>query len=200
MAEAAQQDSIRRRLAQSNDPRAARVRSQLFAAAHRLECASHPVSVSTLTKEAGVSRSVFYAHFADIADFVLQMQREHIDALASAFRDTDTADLREAGLAGQLAFVSYFSDHRETYRAVMSLAGEGVVTGGIAAVIKDAIASHIRRFARLPEGLSEEAAATYISGGIAHLIAGWLLDPDPIDEASLAQCLTDLMPGWLYAD
>lgn len=144
-----------------------------------------------------MSRSVFYAHFSGMTDFVLKMQQRHFDALAAAFATTPIDDLRSAGLEGQRALVAHFSDNRDLYRSVFSLSGSAGVAG-TTAVIKRAIATHIDRFCQLPQGLTKEIAATYISGGITHLIASWLSDEDPIDDEVLARSLMDLMPDWLY--
>lgn len=175
------------------------MRTQLFAAAQRLGRSGRPVSVSTLARDAGVSRSVFYAHFSDIADFASQMQRQHFDALASALQDVKVEDLRQVAFEGQRALVTHFAENRDLYRAVLALTGPDGLKASITSVLTRAIIGHIRRFCRLPQGLSEDVAATYVAGGTATLIALWLSDEEPVDEATLAQSLMDLMPAWLYA-
>jgi AcrR family transcriptional regulator len=192
------QQAIRRRLGDSTDPRAARVRSRLFAAAERLGRSGQAVSVSTLVRDAEVSRSVFYAHFSDIADFASQMQRQRVEALVSAFDDVQVDDLRQAGLEGQRVLVAHFADNRDLYRAVLSLTGPAGIIADTTEVLQRAVVGHIRRFCRLPHGLTEDRAATFIAGGTASLVSAWLSDEDPVDQESLARTLMALMPNWLY--
>ena len=79
----------------SSDPRAERVRSALLGAAFELahQRRIEDISVSDLVRQAGVSRPVFYKHFADRDEAVTAAVRASLDeTLAGAVDDHDRLD------------------------------------------------------------------------------------------------------------
>lgn len=200
MGEDAPQEVIRKRAGRSRDPRAERVRRDLFAAAEQMGRAGEPVSVSSLVKRAGVSRSAFYVHFADLADFALRLQQQHLDAIAEAADAGRASDPRSAMLRAQHDLVAHFAANRDLYRLAFSLTGTTGIEEDTAAAIERAIRRHIELFCTRPEGVRTDLAATYIAGAATHLVSAWLLGAIDADEETLALHLFELMPPWMYGD
>lgn len=198
MGDDAPQQATRERAGRSRDPRAERVRRDLFAAAERMGRAGAPVSVSSLAKEAGVSRSAFYVHFADLADFALRLQQQHLDAIARAADADRAADPRSAMLQAQHDLVAHFAANRDLYRLAFTLAGTTGIGEDTAAAIERAIQRHIELFCAPPAGLRADLAANYIAGAVTNLISSWLLGAVDADRETLAQHLFALLPPWMY--
>lgn len=108
--------------AQSTDPRAARVREAMKAAAFDLAL-HHPigeVSVQDITAAAGVSRQVFYQHFADRDDAVAASVADsfRLAVPPGAVHDPQTALRRLEQLAAYTA--EYRTLYRNLYPGVVS--------------------------------------------------------------------------------
>jgi AcrR family transcriptional regulator len=198
MGEEAPQEGARRRTKRSSDPRAERVRNDLFAAAERMGLQGLPISVSSLVQQAGVSRSAFYVHFADLADFALRLQQLHFDAIARAAEADLVSDPRAAMLQSQRDLVSHFAANRDLYRLAFSVAGTTGIGEDTAVAIERALRRHIDLFCSPPAGIRSDLASPYVAGAATNLIAAWLLGTVAADEETLAQHLFTLMPPWMY--
>lgn len=64
----------------AQDPRPARTRAAIFAAARDLTVADGEVTVNALAKRAGVSRAAFYSHFSGLDDLMGAMLSQMLDA------------------------------------------------------------------------------------------------------------------------
>ncbi|WP_449283654.1 TetR/AcrR family transcriptional regulator [Leucobacter sp.] len=198
MGEQAPQEDARRRAKRSNDPRAERVRNDLFAAAERMGLQGLPISVSSLVQQAGVSRSAFYVHFADLGDFALRLQQLHFDAIAQAAEADLLSDPGAAMLQSQRDLVAHFAANRDLYRLAFSVAGTTGIGEDTAAALERAIRRHIDLFCSPPPGIRPDLASAYIAGAATNLIAAWLLGTASVDEETLAQHLFALMPPWMH--
>ena len=63
----------------AQDPRPARTRAAIFAAARDLTSADGEVTVNALAKRAGVSRAAFYSHFSGLDDLMGAMLQQMLD-------------------------------------------------------------------------------------------------------------------------
>ncbi|MBL3700920.1 TetR/AcrR family transcriptional regulator [Leucobacter luti] len=181
-----------------SDPRSAAIHAKLYAAAEALGASGAAFSVAGLTREAGVSRSVFYVHFADLRDFALHLQQTRFHEIAAAAEVERGANASEAMLQANRRLVAHFSANRQLYRAVFALGGTSDAQRGTAAEIRAALLRHISIAATLPPGIAAELVASYFAYAVTGILADWLNDPAATDEESLALHLFALLPPWLY--
>ncbi|MFF8816391.1 TetR/AcrR family transcriptional regulator [Leucobacter sp. NPDC015123] len=180
------------------DPRSERVRARLLAAATELGAHGESFSVSALARRAGVSRSVFYVHFDDLADFALHLQQVHIGEIAHAAALERDADPHDAMLRSQRALVAHFGANRSLYRAAFSLAGGGAAGEGTVAALSTAIMIHISEVGTMPAGMRADIAARYIAEAVTGVLASWLAGELEASEEELAQHLYALLPSWMH--
>lgn len=194
--EAAQIGQVRTSLRQSSDPRAERTRANLFAAAARLSSSDAPVTVSALVREAGVSRAVFYTHFADLGDLALRMQEPHFATIAAAASAGRADDPEGAMLRSQRELVEHIETHRSLYIAALQLPGHAVANR-MADAMRAPIEAHVLAVGA-PSGVRADIAARYIAAAAAQLVEQWLLGAFEADSETLAQHLFALMPAWMH--
>lgn len=187
---------VRENLKTSGDPRAERTRQGLFDAAARLCADNREVSVSAITRELGVSRSVFYTHFADVSDLALRMQEPLFADIAATASVARTTDPHAAMLDSQRRLVGHFAQHRALYRAALRLPGVSA-THRIQEAMEPPIAAHISEVGA-PRGVRADIASRYIASAAAHLLAAWILDEIEADEETIANHLYALMPPWMH--
>src|SRR5699024_974284 len=77
----------------AQDPRPARTRAAIFAAARDLTVADGEVTVNALAKRAGVSRAAFYSHFSGLDDLMGAMLSQMLDTAWA--RGTESKDRGE---------------------------------------------------------------------------------------------------------
>ncbi|MGW8482786.1 TetR/AcrR family transcriptional regulator [Microbacterium sp. NPDC055903] len=189
-------DLVRRGLQESADPRADRTRRRLFDAAQVLSAKDADVSVSALVREAGVSRSAFYTHFADLGELALRMLEPafvEIAETAAAARDEDPhRAMREA----QDRLAAHVHADRALYRAAFLLPG-GTLLERIREAMIAPIAAHIDAV-RPPTGLRAELAARYVAGAATTVLADWVTGRIEASPAEIADHLYVLMPTWMH--
>jgi AcrR family transcriptional regulator len=150
------------------DLRVTRTRFALAGALSRLAIAKgmEAVTVADLVREAGISRSTFYAHFAGKADFVSRS----FAGMIRAFARHDAS----AGLLPARALTEHFAGQRDFGRALrrwtelqlMLRAGELEMRALAAAKLA----------ARRPDlsRAERETVATFLAGGLMGLVRAWM--------------------------
>lgn len=187
---------LRRALRDSDDPRAARTRLSLFEATQRLCADGRDVSVSAIVREASVSRSVFYTHFADLGELALRMTEPSFADIAAHAAVERDADPRQAMLEAQRRLVEHFAEHGALYRAAFQLPGDAVVDR-VRATMQPPIDAHIEAVGA-PGGLRPELAARYIASAATHVLAAWVRGEIEADAEVIAHHLYALMPTWMH--
>jgi AcrR family transcriptional regulator len=127
------------------------------------------VSVREICDEAEVSRSTFYAHYADKDD----LKRSGLRHLRLELDNHQAgADACCAGSSLEQALFEHAARYRNHYRAL--------VRGGVAAMVLESVrkivAETIRKKLRSEEtdAKSREAAVQFLAGGYVALLTGWL--------------------------
>ncbi|MCI2956872.1 TetR family transcriptional regulator [Agromyces atrinae] len=189
-------DDVRRALRDSSDPRAERTRQRLFEAAEALSATGDDVSVSALVRQAGVSRSVFYTHFADVGELALRMIEPVIDEIAQTAAEERLQDPHRAMRAAQTRLVAHVDGDRALYRAAFRLPGDGLMTA-MRDAMRVPIAVHIE-VVGAPDGLDVDLVSRYVAGAVIHLLSDWVLDRVDADPETIAQHLYALMPTWMH--
>lgn len=165
----------------SSDPRAERVRGLLREAAFGLahERPVDEVTVADLVGRAGVSRQVFYQHFADRDDAVAT-------AIATAFADA------AAGIAGDprtriVRLFDFAAEHRDAYRNVVPSAVTQRVVAAFRAELLPACAEIAAQAMPVVGNLADvapDAVSRFLVGGFQEVLRSWMEDPTPTDLRS----------------
>lgn len=169
----------------SRDPRAARSRAALYAAAVRLVSGrgSASVPVTDLAEVAGVSRQLVYLHFADRDGLLVAA------ALDLARRELLPA--RESGRAAVLATARHFAAHRAFYRALLTGPCAFALTTALGELLAPVNRHAVRALFgdRVPAGTVDDLAV-FLTGGAGAVINAWLLGAEEtLDPEDLADRL-----------
>jgi AcrR family transcriptional regulator len=191
----------------AEDPRPARTREAVLAAATRLldESPDEVPTMQAIAQAAGVSRTSLYKQFPDLTSLAMQL-------MDRTFADLGRDDLHRRGAPGAhpdlsartavRGFVDYLHRHRAFYRSSL----EWQVTSRVHEAIVNSYADRIRASARLirdaPTGDDLEDQALFIAGGVIGRVTAWIRDDDPaLSDPDLAEQTTTrliaLMPAWL---
>lgn len=188
-------ETLRRTLETSRDPRVGRTRQAIADAVRRLDDSGESISVTAITRAAGISRASFYSHYSGIDDLALAISREAFATIEALWKQDDDTPF-EAMRRAQRRLVGHFTRDRGLYAAVAALPVARdthlALVRAMAAVIEDALAVH----PALPPGLQVEATSRYIAGAAVGLIDAWITGEIDLDEDALVDHLVRLLPSW----
>jgi len=188
------QDSLRTRRVGSSDRRVLKTRRRLIDAFRRLVDADEirTAGVATIVREAGTTRSSFYAHFSGIGDLAA--------TALSDFSESVIADARSAILDGAsktvvnrqvlLDIVRFVADHRTTYGVL--LISDPAFAEGFAAGLTESVLVTLRTRETL--AADPEVTARYIAAGTLAAISWWLADGAERTAEELADALIAIAP------
>ncbi|WP_327145441.1 TetR/AcrR family transcriptional regulator [Nocardia sp. NBC_01327] len=181
------------------DPRSVRTRQQLLAAFERqLETGEIAPTVSSLAREAGVSRSAFYKHFTGADEVGVAAFRAILDdfePLGGGRANADIAPEMATAASFEELFV-HLGRHRRLCSAVLIADVQVPVLAELGTTLVEHLAEAIGRVGAKPEGLDPAQAATFLVGGILGLFLAWLQDSDH-DADGLASVVASMLPDWL---
>jgi AcrR family transcriptional regulator len=180
----------------AEDPRPARTRATILEAITRLGDDGATLSVAAVTREAGISRSSFYAQFADLDDVAVQL----VDELFGRVRALD-ADLRssatplEATRATLTAILDEFSARRALYGAALGDQISGQARRRILALFAEGAQVTMTRVA--PDGIDPEIAARFLAAGVLGTLTDWLKTDEPRATSEVLAQLLAMLPPWV---
>jgi AcrR family transcriptional regulator len=192
-------DEIRQTTRASNDPRAVRTRSAITAAVRALIAEGEPSpSVSQIVRRAGVSRSSFYAQFANLdqlAAAVFSQAFTEIESASIVARAAAAAPSPETTRQAVERLVRHVDAHRDFYRHSFpaTFAGHDEAVGALAAQLRESIPL----LYRAPPGVSVEATARWIAGGKLAVLRSWLTGSLAGSVEDVTSQIVALLPGWL---
>ena len=188
------------------DPRPARTRAAIFAAARDLSVSDGEVNVNALAKRAGVSRAAFYSHFAGLDDLMAAMIQEMFEA---AHERGDAyvrrgGTLHESVRLGYGALAVYMERHHAFLRGSLDWKISHRVYLGLQSMLA---AQHQFALERLgdevPPALRGQATARSLTGASLALVENWLLETEEEaadgttpDVAGLLEALLVNAPTW----
>lgn len=178
----------------SVDPRAARTRQIILDAVSRLTAAGfREISVSDVVREAGVSRSSFYTHFANLDEVAVGMlDRDFWSSGPTIGTGTGASIAREA----YTALAGHLTGHQVLFSSVLDLPLASRAYDEAIGAYADRIVEAIVARAVVPADISPDAAATYVAGGARTLISAWMRGSVPISDDELVEQLVALLPAW----
>ena len=180
------------------DPRSVRTRRQLLAAFERqLEAGETVPTVSSLAREAGVSRSSFYKHFTGAEEVGVAAFREVLDEF-EPWSDTGRSSPRitASAAASFEELFAHLGTHRQLCSAVLITDVQIPAMAELHAALVMHLTDAIGRVDAKPDGVDGTQAATFLVGGILSLFIAWLQDP-ALGVGELAATVEAMLPQWL---
>jgi AcrR family transcriptional regulator len=188
------------------DPRPARTRAAIFAAARELSAADGEVTVNALAKRAGVSRAAFYSHFTGLDALMAAMLQGMFDAAWARGRAAhdDGATIETHIQHGFSMMVAYVERHHAFLRGALDWKFSHRTYMLLTKMLSDL---HVEALRRIPEGVpsrpGHEALARSISGTELAHIEQWLIDTEQaakdgerIDATELLETVLVSAPSW----
>ncbi|WP_232820141.1 TetR/AcrR family transcriptional regulator [Brachybacterium sp. YJGR34] len=188
------------------DPRPARTRAAIFAAARELSASDGEVTVHALAQRAGVSRAAFYTHFSGLDELAGAMFQRLFDAVHVQSREANeqgqsTPEMIRFGFGAMVAYVEQHhaflrgaQDWKFSHRTYMTLVD----------TLTDLHAQALSAIGEaMPAHLDRPAAARWITGGELALIDHWLReteqaarDGQALDATPLLRSMLETAPPW----
>ncbi|WP_422117814.1 TetR/AcrR family transcriptional regulator [Brachybacterium sp. UNK5269] len=188
------------------DPRPARTKAALFAAARNLCAAGDKVTVNDLVRLARVSRSAFYTHYEDIEDLLGEMldemfegQEARVAALAAAGRSA-----QEIVHATAASMAAYACVHQAFLRGSLNWKVRHRAYVGVVQTCARLHEEALRQMGKdLPADVDIARTAQFFAGGTMQVIVDWfvLAGQDvhggaEADENALVTSLLRVLPSW----
>jgi AcrR family transcriptional regulator len=169
--------------AATDDPRAARSKRALVAAATELLDAHDldALSITQVVAAAGVTRPTFYQHFGDLAELARAAAVTRLDTEFERYQPV-SADVGD-GLARVEPVVRQLLEHLAAHRAFYRRVLHGPRSGSAVNAAVDLVARRILERSPLlqsvadPESEEIRDSVVIVSGGIVWLLSGWLGTP-----------------------
>ncbi|WP_329254239.1 TetR/AcrR family transcriptional regulator [Streptomyces sp. NBC_01478] len=160
------------------DPRVLRSRAALEAALRELvtERDLRQISVADLTKRAGVNRSTFYEHYADVHDLAVAACTATYDQLVAA-APIPHSQLTPDGspLPNPLpSLFTHVADHAPLYRALLCDEGSARMINHL--LHRITLAARISRGLRTGEGTAADTPHDPVSAFLAGAVLGTVID------------------------
>lgn len=190
---ALKQEELRRRMLDSADARVLRTRRKLVAAYRELLDEGSELTVTRVSRRAGVTRSSFYAHFGDTNDLATTALTEFSEAIISVARAAvrTGASTRHANRLLLVELVQFLDEHREVYRDLL------VPGGGFHAAVRRSFTEQAQQTLSTREKLhaDPDVTAHYVANGLLGVISWWLTETTQRSPEEVAAALIAVMPA-----
>jgi len=155
------------------------------------------IAVSDIVREAGISRSSFYAHFEDAAAVASALLREDLVVADVAESDADDRTGSIALRRGYGRLVDRLVDRHAFHARLRARASARVASDD--AVLETVLALHREVLARahVPASVDSELTATFAAGGVLAVVGAWLAGSLDGTDEELVDHLVALLPPWL---
>jgi AcrR family transcriptional regulator len=198
-------DSIRSGLQTSQDPRVGRSRAAIIAAARELAAKAASGSVITafdVIRTAGVSKGLFYSHFANLDEVVTLIFRSEFELnrrlYLNDYNDPKVNRL-QALRSAQVRIVNQFTNNRPLFAGLATQSGTVPIRAEMTRSLTIEISATLATLDSIPPDVQIDIVATYIVGGITALMNAWLLDEIVASPDKLVEHLLRQLPAWLSA-
>ncbi|MWV49807.1 TetR family transcriptional regulator [Rathayibacter sp. VKM Ac-2803] len=186
----------------AGDPRSRRTRRRVFDAVERLVMQAEGeraegIAVSDIVREAGISRSSFYAHFDDAAHVASALIREDLVVAEVAGADATDGSGALALRRGYARLIDRLVDRHAFHARLRARASARVASDD--AVLDTVLALHREVLARVevPGSVDPELTATFAAGGVLAVVGSWLAGSLDGTDEELVERLVALLPPWL---
>lgn len=194
-----------RPMADNTDARALRTRAKLVEAFHQVvtDTDLDEISVSALTRAAGVNRTSFYAHFSSPDDLAIHALGELLDVVSSAdilLRSENALSAEAASRRALTEIVGFVWERRASYARLLG----PTAPSRLPVAVTDAFAAHAARSLQEMPGRPADAdpvvTAQFIAAGVLHVVGRWLAEPRRWSRERLVVALMHCLPGWVTSD
>ena len=196
-----------RRMLASSDPRAVRTRQKLVDAFHAGIAGGDlsSMSVSSLSRAAGMNWTSFYSHFASPEDLAIHALSELFDVVGRAGIAARAAHSMPAAEASRRALqdiVGFVHERREPYARVLGSAAAPRLVQAVTEAFTERTAESLARMPSLPPGADVRVTARFLAGGVLGVIGAWLsvAEGPSRSPGELVEALVQCLPGWLKSD
>ncbi|UCR90228.1 TetR/AcrR family transcriptional regulator [Mycetocola spongiae] len=181
--------SLRQTRRGSPDPRSASTRQVILDAVGELSLAgADDFSVSDIVRRAGISRSSFYAHFADLAAVAEELLTQAFSEVVELERTRRRDDYLTEYQATRIGY-RYLVDHLVDNFSFYGMASRS-------ALLRPAYDETLLRYAReLVRDSGNLAQALYVSGGVLTVIRSWMDGDLDLDDDQIVSVLVELHPA-----
>lgn len=188
------------------DPRPARTRAAIFAAARELSATDGEVTVNALAQRAGVSRAAFYSHFSGLDDLMaailgtmFDLQLERAEKLAAEGRS-----IQELVQAAVATMVAYVDRHQAFLRGGLEWKFSHRTYLILVKTLSDLHVDALKLLGNeVPDHLPVQQMARFFAGGSLDVLAQWLVDTEEdaragkaLDSSHLTVAILRLLPSW----
>ncbi len=202
----------------NQDPRAVRTRERLIGAFHEAIRDADPraMSVSALTRAAGVNRTSFYGHFSSPEDLAIHAISELFDVVGNAdivMRAEHRVTGVQASRQALREIVHFVAERRASYVRLLGPGAGPQLVHAVAEAFTERTVLSLERVDTRPASADPKITAQFLAGGVLGVIGTWLAEetercPLPGDEDrppaltsdELVEALIQCLPGWLLAD
>lgn len=188
------------------DPRPARTKAALFAAARNLSVSGDEVTVSDLARHSGVSCSAFYTHYGSLDELLGEMldqmfEAQEARAAALAVAGRSGHEIVQATAAGMAAYAVH---HHAFIRGAL---GWKVRHGAYVSVVATCARLYedvLRGMGNdLPPRVDIARTAQFLAGGTVQVLIDSLVETAPdardgiaLDSGTVLETLLRVLPSW----
>lgn len=200
----------------NTDPRAIRTREKLICAFNEAVLDSDPstMSVSALTRAAGVNRTSFYSHFASPEDLAIHALSEVFDVVGDAgilMRSRHSVSGAGASRRALREIVGFVDERRASYARLLGPGAAPALVQAITEAFAERTVEALEWMDVRPAAADPVITARFLAGGVLGVISAWLARPqdqpaqdqpaqDQRTPDELVEALIQCLPGWLIAD
>ncbi|MGP9844973.1 TetR/AcrR family transcriptional regulator [Brachybacterium sp. 107] len=188
------------------DPRPARTRAAIFAAARDLSATDGEVTVNALARRAGVSRAAFYSHFSGLDDLMGAILRTMFDlqyarAVEMAADGRTTQEMVQSSVA---TMVAYVERHHAFLRGALDWKSSHSTYLILVTTLSGLHVNALKRVAdQMPPQIPMEQTARYFAGGTLDVLIQWLVETGgdahagkELADSGLTEVILRLLPSW----
>lgn len=188
------------------DPRPARTRAAIFAAARDLSAADGEVTVNALAQRAGVSRAAFYSHFSGLDDLMgailgTMFDLQHERALALAQEGRTIQEMVQSSVA---TMVAYVERHHAFLRGALDWKSSHQTYLILVKTLSDLHVYALKRMEdQVPAHLPLQQAGRFFAGGTLDVLIQWVVETGEearsgkeLDDSGLTEIILRLLPSW----
>ncbi|SDJ82559.1 transcriptional regulator, TetR family [Nocardioides sp. YR527] len=188
------QESLRERRVDSSDRRVLKTREKLIAAFRdRLDSGDvDTLTVTSIVRAAGVTRSSFYAHFSGVGHLAATALSDLSETIIADARATIRAGASKTTVNEQVIYeiTRFISEHRRSYGALL------IADPEFGAALAEGMVASTLVTLRTRETLAAdpEVTARYLAAGMLAVITWWLTDDGDRTVEDLARALIAIAP------
>jgi len=157
------------------------------------------VSVSDITRAAGINRATFYNHFSTAGELLAAALAPELDEIRAADHDLrDQAELSPEEITRRAieATVEFVARHRTVFELSLLDERDGTLHRALVEHLEVSSQLHIAHHARAAEQVPDAAiVARFVAEGIVGAIESWLATPE-LSQERATDAIVSALPGW----